>query len=145
MIEIKRRGQAGQRMPAERAQTPAEGLERLKEGDYTTSKDGASQGKTEAFTGSIGGRDYNAIYRAVYDFHKRHNPPTIDRDYWRAHTPGEDEAPPADLTYWEQAALDMGEVSGRFGGDDFVDSLLCVIHDELVRKYKAAAAAAAGG
>lgn len=90
------------------------------------------------FTGIDAARDYRAIYRAAFAFHEAHNPPTVDREYWRTHTPGEDMPPQAELDYWENAARDMGAAALTFAGDAFFNGLLIAIYEELEREYKAA-------
>lgn len=84
----------------------------------------------------IKARDYRAMYRAAFEFHERHNPPQIDREYWQTHTPGIDDFPQIDCDYWEQAAQDMCNVSNNFNNDKFIMALLCAVYDELGREYK---------
>ena len=80
-------------------------------------------------------RDYRAMYRAAFEYHDRHNPPRIDREYWQTHEPGVDDVPQAELDYWDKAAQDICEVSNRFGNDKFIVDLLAAIYDELGREY----------
>ncbi len=42
--------------------------------------------QAEPFTGGNagGGRDYRAIYRAIYAYHEQHNPPQLTGEYWHA-------------------------------------------------------------
>lgn len=89
------------------------------------------------FTGMDKNRNYRAMYRAACDFHEAHNPPTVDREYWRTHTPGEDETPQAELDYWEKAANDMAATANSFSNDPFLTGLLVAIFDELDREYRA--------
>lgn len=138
MIEIKRNKQPATQMPAERAQKPAEWLDAQKAGEYTPGAEPALKGEIKPFTGIDARRNYRAMYRAAFEYHDRHNPPRIDREYWQTHTPGEAEPPQVDLDYWEQAARDICEVSMRFSNDKFLMDLLGAIYDELLREYESA-------
>ena len=138
MIEIKRKGQAAAEMPAERAQMPAEGLDAQARGIHTLSAEPALKREIRPFTGIDEKRDYRAMYRAAFEYHDRHNPPRIDREYWQTHTPGEAEPPQVDLDYWDKAAQDICEVSNRFSNGKFMMDLLAAIYDELGREYEAA-------
>lgn len=138
MIEIKRKGQAAAEMPAERAQMPAEGLDAQARGIHALSAEPALKREIRPFTGIDEKRDYRAMYRAAFEYHDRHNPPRIDREYWQTHTPGEADPPQVDLDYWDKAAQDICEVSNRFSNDKFMMDLLAAIYDELGREYEAA-------
>lgn len=89
------------------------------------------------FTGIDKSRNYRAMYRAACDFHERHNPPTVDGEYWRTHKPGEDEAPQAELDYWEAVCDDMTATANSLQQDPFLIGLLIAIFEELEREYKA--------
>lgn len=89
------------------------------------------------FTGMDKSRNYRAMYRAACDFHEAHNPPTVDREYWRTHTPGEDETPQAELDYWEAVCDDMTATANSLQQDPFLTGLLIAIFEELEREYKA--------
>ena len=102
-----------------------------------------SKGQKEPFTGHDESRDYKKLYRAAHDFHKSHNPPTVNRDYWRTHKPGLDDTPEEELSYWQQAAEDIGTVAASFSNDPFLIGLLVEIMEELEREYKAIREAAA--
>lgn len=138
MIEIKRKQKQPAQIPAERAQMPADGLEGQAMGRITPSTEPALKREIRPFTGIDEKRDYRAMYRAAFEYHDRHNPPRIDREYWQTHTPGEADPPQVDLDYWEKAAQDICEVSNRFGNDKFMMDLLVAIYDELGREYEAA-------
>lgn len=135
MIEIKRKGQAAAEMPAERVQMPAEGLDAQARGIHAPSAEPALKREIRPFTGIDEKRDYRAMYRAAFEYHDRHNPPRIDREYWQTHAPGEADPPQVDLDYWDKAAQDICEVSNRFGNDKFMMDLLAAIYDELGREY----------
>ena len=90
-----------------------------------------------AFTDRAGIRDYKRMYRVAYEFHDQHNPPTVNREYWRNHDPGIDEPPAEELAYWERMAKDMGDAANVGGSDPLLVSLLIAIIDELEREYKA--------
>lgn len=138
MIEIKRKGQAAAEMPAERAQMPAEWFDAQARGIHALSAEPALKREIRPFTGIDEKRDYRAMYRAAFEYHDRHNPPRIDREYWQTHTPGEADPPQVDLDYWDKAAQDICEVSNRFSNDKFMMDLLAAIYDELGREYEAA-------
>lgn len=89
------------------------------------------------FTGMDKNRNYRAMYRAACDFHERHNPPTVDGEYWRTHKPGEDEAQQVEIDYWEAVCDDMTATVNRFQQDPFLIGLLLAIFEELEREYKA--------
>ena len=95
--------------------------------------------KKDALTDHTGGRNYKRMYRAAHDFHNSHNPPTVEREYWKDHTPGLDEPPPSELEYWNKLAQDMGTAAAAVGAesDPFLISLLIAVVDELEREYKA--------
>lgn len=102
--------------------------------------------KKDALTDHTGSRNYKKLYRAAHDFHQRHNPPTVEREYWKDHTPGEDTPPPSELEYWNRLAQDMGETAAAAGAesDPFLISLLIAIMEELEREYKAIREEASG-
>jgi hypothetical protein len=97
----------------------------------------ARKGQLRPFTGIDKSRNYRAMYRAACDFHERHNPPTIDGEYWRTHKPGEDEEPQAELDYWENTVEDISATAGGFNNDPFITGLLVAIFEELEREYRA--------
>lgn len=61
---------------------------------------------------------YSSIYRAVYDFHKRHMPC------------------PVTLEEWEAATEDITAVSNKCGNDKFAMDMLVAVYNELERQYK---------
>ena len=95
-----------------------------------------SGGKGAALTDHTGSRNYKSLYRIAHDFHQRHNPPTVRRDYWQDHRPGEDEPPEEELRYWTETAADISKTSAAGGNDPFLNDLLTAIMDELEREYK---------
>ena len=104
----------------------------------------SSPPKKDALTDHNGSRNYKKMYRAAHDFHERNNPPTVEREYWKDHTPGEDTPPPSELEYWNKLAQDIGETSAAGENDPFLMSLLMAIMDELEREYKAIREEASG-
>jgi hypothetical protein len=102
----------------------------------TSAPKNASQGKIEAFTDVSGKRNYNALYRAAHDYHKRHSPPIVDRAYWETHIAGEDEPPQAELDYWEEAATDIAATANAYSNDPFLNGLLVAVYEELEREYQ---------
>lgn len=102
----------------------------------STTPQKASQGKIEAFTNASGTRNYKALYRAAHDYHKRHNPPTVDRAYWETHKAGEDEAPRVELDYWEDVCNDISATANAYNNDPFLIGLLATVFEELEREYQ---------
>lgn len=82
------------------------------------------------------GRDYKRLYRIAFDFQQRHNPPTVDREYWKGKTPGLDDTPEAELRYWEETAEDAGKTSAAADNDPFLMDLIIAIVSDLEREYK---------
>lgn len=97
----------------------------------------ASVGKREALTDHSGGRDYKKLYRLAHDFHQRHNPPEVVREYWTDHRPGEDDIPEPEQKYWTDTAEDMRRTAAAGGNDSFLQALLISICEELEREQKA--------
>lgn len=95
----------------------------------------ASEGLKTAFKRTSNGQGYNVFYRAAHDYHERHTPPTVDREYWRTHIAGEDEPPKAELDYWEEAATDVSATARAYGNDPFLTGLLVAVYEELTREY----------
>ena len=63
---------------------------------------------------------YRGIYRAVFDFHRRHYPfPQTPED-------------------WQAAAQDFAQTAEAAGGSPFATSLLLAVLDELERQWKGA-------
>ena len=63
------------------------------------------------------GKSYRAAYRAAFDFHARHNPPTLE------------------ASYWDDTAADMLSISGENAGNHFLQELLAAAYTELQREY----------
>ena len=97
----------------------------------------APERKREAFTDHSGSRDYNRYYRIAHDYHKAHTPPVVEAEYWRTHTPGEDDIPEAEAQYWIRAAAELGAASESGGNDLFLMDLLSALYAEIEREYKA--------
>ena len=81
-------------------------------------------------------RDYKRLYRIAFDFQQRHNPPTVNREYWHIRIPGVDETPEEECKYWEEVAKDAGATSAAAENDPFLMDLLTAIMEELEREYK---------
>lgn len=75
----------------------------------------------QPFTSWYATRDYRKIYRAVFDFHKRNNPPP-QRGNGRS-----DE-------YWSRVQTDMMQTLESFGGDPLLTDLLTAVYTELERE-----------
>lgn len=93
--------------------------------------------KLEPFAGVDSSRNYRALYRAACNFHERHNPPLVEAEYWKNHTPGIDDIPQAELDYWEDVAEDMSATASDLHQDPFLMGLLMAIFEELEREYRA--------
>lgn len=105
--------------------------------ETSATPDTALKGHPEASEKASGTRNYKAMYRAAHDYHMRHNPPVVDREYWRTHKAGVDEPPQAEEAYWSEAVIDMDSTLRAHNGDPFLKGLLFAIHDEIEREYKA--------
>lgn len=81
-------------------------------------------------------RDYKRLYRIAYDFQQRHNPPTVDREYWKGKTPGIDDTPAEELKYWEDVAEDAGRAAAAGDSDPFLIDLIVAIIEDFDREYK---------
>lgn len=103
-----------------------------------------SGGKGAPLSDHSGSRDYKRMYRAAHDFHQRHTPPHVEREYWRTHRPGEDEPPETELRYWTETAEDVGKTSAAGGNDPFLMDLLTAVMSEIEREYNAIREEAAG-
>ena len=117
---------------------PSAPLSTSTDGKHTPGRRQATARKTEAFVSISGTRNYKTLYRAAHDFHQRNNPPTVDRDYWRTHTPGIDETPEAELNYWQRLSEDVIATLRAYQEDNFLKGLLIAIYEELEREYKSA-------
>ena len=107
-------------------------------GTAQTGPQGTPQRTQRAFTAPTdAARDYRAMYRKAFEYHKRHNPPTVDIEYWKSHSPGIDEAPPVELDYWEKAIEDMAATADSIQQDPFLTNLLVAIFEELEKEDKA--------
>lgn len=81
-------------------------------------------------------RDYKRLYRIAFDFQQRHNPPTVDREYWHTRIPGVDDTPKAEEEYWLRLAEDAGKTSASADNDPFLMDLLTAIMADFEREYK---------
>lgn len=81
-------------------------------------------------------RDHKGLYRMAFDFHKRHSPPVVNREYWKGKTPGIDDTPEEELRYWTETAEDAGKTSAAGGNDPFLMDLIIAIVNDLEREYK---------
>lgn len=129
----------------EGATTPFEAPPPQEAGTSTPPPESPVKRKLEPFTGIDKSRNYRAMYRAACDFHERNNPPTVDIEYWKSHSPGIDEAPQAELDYWEKAVEDMTATANSLQQDPFLTGLLVAIFEELEREYKALREGASAG
>lgn len=114
----------------------SEALSPISQHRPSTTSTKASGRKIDPLARASDGSDYKRLYRIAHDFHQRHNPPTIDRDYWRTHKVGIDDPPEAELEYWRSATADVQETASAHGGDPFLTGLLIDIFEELEREYK---------
>lgn len=104
--------------PVDASECPFNGRHEWDVGKPALAPEKPSTGLVERLTGIDGKRDYNSIYCAVFDFHKRHNPPKPEE------------------AYWAEVVDDMQTVTRRFNGDPFVQELLAAIYEELERGMK---------
>ena len=75
-----------------------------------------AEGKSEPFM-SIGGRDYNTLYREAYNFHERHKAIEDTEEYWQA------------------VGEDFRATSKKYGGQDkLLNALLIAVYGELERE-----------
>ena len=81
-----------------------------------------SERKITPFLSMDGKRNYRAMYRAACNYHEKYSPPII----------GNDEG----LSYWHEAAEEIGQISASFGNDPFIMGLLSSVYEELEREYK---------
>lgn len=142
MIEIKRKSKDAAEMPAGRAQMPIDGLEVPAGKEQAGTAETPLQGEKTAFTGIDNARDYRAIYRAVFGFHKQYSTPHIDRNYWKDHTPGADDTPQTEIDYWVSVWDEMKKVTDSFKDNRFVIDMMAAVMAELNREYNAARQAA---
>lgn len=83
------------------------------------------------FTGIDSSRNYRAMYRAVCNFHEKHNP-----QKWRGLSFGQTDDNEPDCSYWGRATDEMGAIALQFDNDPFVTGLLLAVWDELEREYQ---------
>ena len=129
----------------EAAQMPFEGPPALEADTSPATDKSPSERKLKPFTGMDTSRNYRALYRAACDYHEAHNPPTVNREYWKTHIPGEDETPQEEIDYWVEAAKGLRELDQRYNNDPFLTGLLVAIYDELSKEYRARREAASEG
>lgn len=87
--------------------------------ELSPASENAVQRNTEPHSARSGASDYKAIYRAVYEFHKRNNPPQAEPEYW------------------DKVALDMVETANAYDNNPLLNELILAVYNELEREYKA--------
>ena len=145
MIEIKRNKQKPAQVPAERTQMSADGREARPGKEPAPAAESPLQAGKWAATGMDTGRDYRAMYRAVFDFHVQHYPPRIDQEYWQTHRPGIDDTPQTEIDFWAQTWKDLRVACEKCGNDPFVVAMMGAVMSEFNREYKAGQQAASQG
>lgn len=90
-----------------------------------------------AFTDHTGETDYKQLYRVAYAFHKKYSPPLVDKEYWKTHTPGEDDTPETEENYWNRVATDMAQIPAGYHNAPLLWAFMGAICAELEREYKA--------
>ena len=115
----------------------SEALSPISQHRPSTASTKASGRKIEALARASDGSDYKRLYRIAHDFHQRHNPPTIDRDYWRTHKVGIDDTPELEAEYWRRAYEDVLDTAKAHSNDPFLTGLLIAVYEELEREAKA--------
>lgn len=93
-------------------------------GEYKPTEKSAQDRKIEPFMSMDGRRNLTAVYRAIFDFHKRHSPPVLDD-------------PTEDFDYWVDVGKDVIKTSQEFDSDPFITDLLVAVTRDLEREYKA--------
>lgn len=88
-----------------------------------TEKTAQKRGKMP-FMSMDGRRNIQAVYRVVYDLHKRHSPPVIDDE-------GASE-------YWTELGRDVIRTVNESGEDPLIMDLLVAVMKDLEREYKQA-------
>lgn len=106
--------------PVQRSAAPA--AEQCRNSDGSTRAAQATRRQAAPFTGRDPGRDYRRIYRALFDFHERHNPPSGDAD-----------------SYWAAVCDDMTQLCQAFDDDPFLMDLAAAVFAELEREAAAQA------
>lgn len=94
-------------------------------GESIPTEKNAQNRRKSPFMSADGRRDLTAVYRAVFDFHKRNSPPVLD-------------APTADYDYWAEVGKDFWKTSREFNSDPFVMDMLLSIMKDLEREYSKA-------
>lgn len=124
MIEIKRKAHTAPTAPPQAAQTDAGKTGSPSAGTAHTAPQGATERVRRSFTAPTDpARDYRAMYAALFRFHERHNPPTLEDD--------------DGALYWAATTDDMQATAKQFNDDPFMLNLLCTVFEELEREYKA--------
>lgn len=95
---------------------PAAHSKRSKPQTQSTPQSG-TQSTIQSFE-SLDGKSYRTLYRTVFNFHERHNPPTLED------------------SYWEDAAADMDSISREHAGNHLLQYLLAAVYMELQREYE---------
>lgn len=116
MIEIKRRVQH----PVKSLTGGAETAQDVPEAQGVGTVPEPAKKALQPFT-AFDGRNYRVAYRAVCDFHERHNPPRLDDDG------GEN--------YWNETVDDMSAIAAQFNNDPFITGMLIAVYDELERQF----------
>ena len=105
-----------QHRPAQSAQEAVTAPPAAQPNRNTAPAQNASQSPTRPFSAQDG-QSYRAAYRAAFDFHARHNPPTLEADYW------------------DNTADDLETVSRDYADNHFLQELLTAAYTELQREY----------
>ena len=96
----------------------------------------ASAPQPTGFTDHTGKVDYEALYKAAYDFHKRNSPPVVDLEYWKDHMPGKDERPEKETAYLDRVSQEISSMVSEFHNAPLAWGMCHAIMRELEREYK---------
>lgn len=125
-------------MPQNAASEPLQAQERV---NLHEKRETASEGQIKASMDVMAARDYKKLYRIAFDFHKKWNPPTVNREYWKTHKAGEADPPEEELEYWERVMADILVAAAAGDNDPFLigtgtgkEGLLTAIYEELERE-----------
>lgn len=97
----------------------AQGVEKRANSEKTAAQ---PRRQLHPFIGHDPARDYRRIYRILFDFHERHNPPRGGAEYW------------------DDVCDDMTQTAAAGGDDPFLMDLLVAVFSELEREAAAAQA-----
>ena len=108
---------------SETPQTASETLIPQKAIEIPTQAKQALKGQIKPFKSIDGETDYRELYRDIYKFHEKYNPPELDMT-------GEKGG------YWYSASEELTQLSSKYHGSKFSTDLLLAVFSELEEEYK---------